>query len=130
LRYGLLRRGVSRNLAAPNPPQGVSFCFFSLFLFFSFFFLGGVLPYSPNDLRAHFGQIPRYIGQKTRLHRAKNTSTSGKFHVFFSGKLTHCPIWAKKPIKQPVKNVSAFFTGLTTLTNGGQNGYAATNFAG
>ena len=75
LSYAFLRRGVSRNLAAPNPPQGVSFCFFSLFLFFSFFFLGGVLPYSPNDLRAHFGQ-------KTRLHRAKNTSTSGKKHVY------------------------------------------------
>lgn len=52
--YGILRRGVSRNLAAPNPPQGVYFCLFSLFFFFSFFFLSAVLPYSRNDLRAHF----------------------------------------------------------------------------
>ena len=38
LRYGLLRRGGSRNLAAPNPPQGVYFCLFSLFSFFLFSF--------------------------------------------------------------------------------------------
>ena len=78
LRYGLLRRGVSRNLAAPNPPQGVSFCLFFFFFLFSFFFLGGVLPYSRNDLQAHFGQ-------KYRLHRAKVPSTSGKSIVFISG---------------------------------------------
>ena len=85
LRYGLLRRGVSRNLAAPNPPQGVSFCLFFFFFLFSFFFLGGVLPYSRNDLQAHFGQKYRLIGQKYRLHRAKVPSTSGKSIVFISG---------------------------------------------
>lgn len=38
LSYAFLRRGVSRNLAAPNPPQGVPFFSFSLFLFFLFSF--------------------------------------------------------------------------------------------
>ena len=86
LRYGILRRGVSRNLAAQNPPAGG--------VFFLFFFLSVVFPYSYNDFQTHFGQIPR----------------------FFRTTLTACSKSAQKPIKQPVKNVRAFSTGLTSLT--------------
>lgn len=73
--YMLLRRGVSRNLAAPNPPQGVSFCLFSLFFFFLFFLFR----------RRFVLQPQRFLGEflrKNTSHLRNSTSISEKFHVY------------------------------------------------
>ena len=73
LRHGLLRRGVSRNLAAPNPRRG---CLFLFFLFFFFLFKRRFILQPQRFLDAFRTKVP--------LHRTKVPSISDKSTVFFS----------------------------------------------